>query len=440
MIAGRGGAYVGLLDATGIGWWPAVRGLMATVNMIAVADPRLPGRVYVGNMDWTFIASADNGATFLGNAVPAGAPTTGDVVALDQDVPAGSPSTVYLAASRRGQNTGLGIVYSNPDPVANPTGWTNEGLPVSNDVVALGVGHAADGTRVILASVTGRGLYRKDGGTWTRVTGTAPFGSGGYGSFAWVPGSPLVYAMDGGGIWRSTAAGAPGSWVRLTGGTAQYGNATSLVLDPVRPGVLYASDDALGGVVRISAADTAPVRTTGAGPGRPRPDRGDAGGDAPGARPRRGATARVATTRAPPHPAFVEVGNALHRDTQREHPQPVGRRRRLRLHRVEQRRGDRGRPAAIRRPRTSPRPRAPSGLASPAQTATSVSLTWDAATDDVGRHRLPGAARRRRRRHDRRRDLLDRHRGGSRRGPTPTGCRPSTPPATSASPAIHWSS
>ena len=170
---------------------------MATVNMIVVADPHLPGRVYVGNMDWTFVPSADRAVTFLGNAVPAGAPSTGDVVALDESGPAGTPSAVYLAASRRGQNTGVGVVYSNPDPVADPAGWTNERLPVSGDVVALGVGHAASGNRVILASVTGRGLFRKDGAAWTRVTGTAPFGSGGQGTFAWVPGSALVYAMDG---------------------------------------------------------------------------------------------------------------------------------------------------------------------------------------------------------------------------------------------------
>jgi hypothetical protein len=94
------------------------------------------------------------------------------------------------------------------------------------------------------------------------MSGVAPFAAGSFGRFAWVPGSPVVYAMDNRGIWRSDSAGALASWTKLAPGTAGYTNVSSLALDPFHPGVLYASDVSRGGVERVSGADTTTPVTT----------------------------------------------------------------------------------------------------------------------------------------------------------------------------------
>jgi hypothetical protein len=382
LLAGRGGAYVATIGPSGVDWWPSMRGLMATVNMVVVADPRLPGRVHVGNMDWTYIPSGNNGVTVVGGAVPAGAPTTGDVVALDVSGPRGVPSPVYLGASNRGQNAGGSAVWSNPDPLTTPTAWTDERLPVTNDVVALGVGRSASGSRVILASVTSRGLYRKDGSTWTRVSGTAPFGSGGTGTFAWVPGTPVVYAMDGGGTWRSTAAGAPGSWTRIAGGSSAYGNVNSLALDPLRPGVLYAADDALGGVVRITGADSAvPVRSTVLPLARPGPI---------AVTPTGGLLAHDAATGAlllapdpgAASPVFTDVSDEFYRTTNRSIRSlavgPDGY-----VYTASNSSGVTIAPPLEPVAVDVTPPSVPSELTSPAQGMGSVTLAWSASTDDT---------------------------------------------------------
>lgn len=256
LVAGRGGAKAVVQSGTSYTWYPSVHGLMVTVNNTAVADPHLPGRVYIGSMDYTFLSSNDHGKTIISGTAPSGAPSTGDYIALDLDGPAGQASPVYLAASVRGQNTGNGHIYSNPDPVATPNAWTDENIPVNNDVLAIGVGHDSSGARVILASITNNGLYRKVGNTWTKITGTAPFSGGSYGTFAWKPNTQLVYAMDSAGVWRSNAAGAPGTWVKIAGGSAGYDNIDTIVIDPNDSSIVYASDSNLGGVVRINGANT----------------------------------------------------------------------------------------------------------------------------------------------------------------------------------------
>jgi hypothetical protein len=383
LITGHPGAWAGISDAGGTSWWPAVHGLMVTVNMVVVADPKLAGRVYVGNMDWTFIPSADHGVTFRGDGRPAGAPTTGDVVALDPDGPAGQPSRVYLAASQRGVSTGTGKIYSNPDPIGQPTAWTDERLPVSADVQALGVGHAASGSRIILASVVGRGLYRKDGGSWTRLTGSVPFASGGFGSFQWVPGTPTVYAMDTTGVWRSNAAGGAGSWVRLIPGSADYFAVDSLARDPVRPGVLYVSDN--GGIVRITGANTStPVRETILPLDQPGPLAVTATGELL-VHDRAGRLLRSADPGAAA-PVFTDVANAFYAENNRWiRSLAIGAD--GSVYTASNRAGASRAPpldGTEPQPTDTTAPSAPAGLTSPDQTVDSVSLAWEPSTDDVG--------------------------------------------------------
>ncbi|MGB9377722.1 MAG: hypothetical protein WCB04_09450 [Mycobacteriales bacterium] len=313
LIAGRGGIWRGTSTATTTAWAPAVKGLSVTVNMATVADPKVAGRMFIGSMDYTSLGSA-NGAVNIVNSKPVGVPSTGDVVTLDPGATgAGLPSAVYLGASERGTNTGIGGVWSNPDPLGTPTAWQSEGLPVSSDVTALGVGHPVTG-RVILAGVTANGLWRKSGDTWTQITGVAPFQTGSTGSFAWVPGSSTVYAIDGAGVWRSLAGGDTGTWVKLMGGAATYGTLDALRVNPVQPSSVFVSAGSLGGVWRIDNADTlpsAPVRILALG--NPGPIAFDSAGrlfvhDAGISRLLRAVTPGAAA------PAFTTVSDAFYAD------------------------------------------------------------------------------------------------------------------------------
>lgn len=257
LVAGRGGIWHATMSGATITWAPAMKGLSVTVNMSAVADIKVSGRVFIGNMDYTSLGSTDFAASIT-NSKPAGVPSTGDVMALDPSATAAfQPSVVYVAASQRGTNTGVGGVWSSVDPLASSPVWKSEELPVSSDVTALGVGHPITG-RVILAGVTGYGLWRKMGTSWTRITGVAPFQSGSTGSFAWVPATSTVYAVDGVGVWRSTQNGAIGSWDKLMTASATFGNLDALAINPTMQTSVFVSAGSLGGVWRIDNAATTP--------------------------------------------------------------------------------------------------------------------------------------------------------------------------------------
>lgn len=256
LVAGRGGAWFGVQSGgTNTTWQPADNSLMVTVNMAVAVDPNIPSHVLVGNMDYTVLASQNNGASFVNNKPPA-AQSTGDVVVFDANPAAGGgPTMAYLAASQRGQATGAGNIYSNPNPFSGGA-WTDEALPVNSDIPALGVGHDASGSRVILAGVTNMGFWRKVGSTWSQITG-GPFdgsSNAGSGYFAWKVNTPIVYALDSSGVWRSTSAGSQGSWVKLLSGSAGYASFNALALDPVNSNYLYVSN---GVVKRITNAETA---------------------------------------------------------------------------------------------------------------------------------------------------------------------------------------
>lgn len=312
LIAGRGGIWHGSTAASTTSWAPAVKGLQVTVNMAVAADPKAAGRVYLGSMDYTSLASGDHGAHIV-RSMPAGAPSTGDVISLDPGTPSGQPSAVYLGASQRGTNTGVGGVWSNADPLNSASPWQSEALPVSSDVPALGVGHPAGQERVILAGVSARGLWRKTGSSWAQVGGTAPFQSSAIGSFAWVKGTSTVYAIDTTGVWLSSSAGAAGSWVKLMAASSSYGTLDALAVDPTDGRKLYVSTKSLGGVWRLDVAGgtAAPIRILALGD--PGPIAMDPAGalyvhDAGGSRLLRSVTPGAST------PSFAAVSDSYYGD------------------------------------------------------------------------------------------------------------------------------
>lgn len=252
------GATAGVISNNGntVNWYPAHVGTMLTVNNMAFSDPKMPNRVYQVGMDIVMVMSNDYGQTYRAYGGP-GQPNTGDVVSFDTATPEGQPSAVYVAASRRGDNTGQGAIYSNPDPIGNPSGWVNENLPVVNDPQVMAVGRDANGTRIILAFIQNDGLWRKSGNTWTKLSSPAPFGTDSvWGNIVFRQGTPVVYAHDRNGLWRSDQAGAQGTWVKLLNSTAKYQNAGAIAVDPTNPNRIYLASVAVGGVVRVDNAHT----------------------------------------------------------------------------------------------------------------------------------------------------------------------------------------
>jgi hypothetical protein len=265
LTAGRGGCWFGTLSGTTRTWQPAVHGLMATVNM-AIAINDLPGvnaeQVMIGNMDYISIFTPDAGATVrqIAPLKDAAGASTGDVVCWDM---ASAPTSttqaaVFVGASKRGQQTGVGAVWRCDNPeVARPGTWVPEtGSAFNTDVMALAVGRNASDQRVILA-ITSNTPGASDGGLWMKV-----------GTGAWtkrrsgVPGEldelsttsdnrnmsslrfrrngTYVYALATGSLWRSADAGV--TWVKLLPDLpSKFGTYNALELDPVDVHVCYVS-------------------------------------------------------------------------------------------------------------------------------------------------------------------------------------------------------
>lgn len=138
MVAGRGGAWVGF-PGSSYTWQPAHNGLMVTVCMAVETDPFLAGRLAIGNMDYTSFVSNNHGEAVINNKAPySSGITTGDVVVYDP-----RNGDLYVSASVRGQNTGSGEIYSTTSPYDASASWTNQNLPVDNDIPSLGVGYTA---------------------------------------------------------------------------------------------------------------------------------------------------------------------------------------------------------------------------------------------------------------------------------------------------------
>jgi hypothetical protein len=267
LAAGRGGAWWGTLTSGVRTWQPAVRGLLVTVCMAVAADPLVDGRVLVGNMDYTNLYSTDSMASVRQSKNPS-SESTGDTVTFDMAVTSGAGRAFY-GASQRGQNTGVGSIYSTDTPeLWTGSHWTDEvGGAFNSDVTALAVGKTSGGTRVILAGTsqpagtTKGGLWRKVGATWTQfrsVTGN-PFGladtaaAANMGCLRFRRNSAVVYALDNDALWRSDDAGA--TWTKLlTGVSAVYGTYNALELDPTDTAKVYVSSG--GTVRRVNNAST----------------------------------------------------------------------------------------------------------------------------------------------------------------------------------------
>jgi hypothetical protein len=269
-LAGRAGLWA--TDNGGATWAPANRGLSATVLNDVVADPKMPGRAYVALWDWTFLASADDLAD-VRKSVPKGAANVGYRITLDQSGPIGRPSPVYLATQQR-KGGGGAEIYLSADPLAASPKWTAQGYrkPAGgHSASTLAVGRDAKGGTVLLARADHKGLYRKAGGKWTRLTASKksapPFlGNGVGGALAWAPGTTTVYALDPAhGLFRSTDAGL--TWRNVLSVKSPTASGRLLAVDPTAPNsVLIATSSPVAGGAAglwyVTVPATGPVAAT----------------------------------------------------------------------------------------------------------------------------------------------------------------------------------
>jgi hypothetical protein len=249
LIAGRSGVW-GSRDS-GQDWYPMVQGLGVTIARDVAADPSVAGRTFVADADWVFHLSSDSLSTVTQKKPPR--ETSGSDIAFD---PATSPGRVYVGA---GNPTLNGEVFSSANP--STTAWTDEGLSsVASGKLPLAIGAQTFGTqRILIAAVEKKGIWRKVGGTWTKVNGVAmATGQPSRGaSLAWAPGSSTVFLFDHeSGIWRSGDRGR--TWTKIWNIHSSVSGTGYLALDPTSPGRLYVSA-AGSGLWRIDGATSGSV-------------------------------------------------------------------------------------------------------------------------------------------------------------------------------------
>jgi hypothetical protein len=228
LVAGHSGVWK-TTDPDHKHWQPAVQGIGATTNNDVVADRSVPGRVFVGNTDWSVFASSAD--LLPGTVVQTQTPiaeepnkTTGFALAVDEQDPT-APSDVYLAAGLAGP-TDLDVdtagVYLNADPVTET--WQSQGFITDGScgdrltprVIGLAVGRPnIDDTPAVYAATDGCGMYRLKEGIWERIGESTDMFSTEDFIFNFAPISfpnslgRVLYVLDrkSGKLWRSQDGG-----------------------------------------------------------------------------------------------------------------------------------------------------------------------------------------------------------------------------------------
>ncbi len=246
-VSGRAGIWASQNAAHD--WYPMMRGLGVSIARDVAGDPSVAGKTYVATADWVFLFSNDSLATVTQKKAPG--VVRGTDIAIDP-----ATTRVYIGAGKPSTN---GEVFSSPNPATS--GWTDEGLSsVAGGRVPLAVSAQTNGTqRILLAAVEGSGIWRKVGGTWTRVNSVAmaTWQPSRGASFAWAPGSTTVYLFDHeSGVWRSGDRGR--TWVKIWNVRSSVAGTGYVAVDPASAGRLYVSAAGTG-LWRIDGATAGSV-------------------------------------------------------------------------------------------------------------------------------------------------------------------------------------
>jgi hypothetical protein len=223
-LAGYGGNWR-LLGAEGQGtFYPSDSGIGSTVNHQLALDPttaadlRTSQRVYLGDTDWGMFSSADGFSTQQG--ISDDQFTSGGTDAFDTVVDGGvSPPVVYVGVGNRDTNT-QGDLLSAPAPATSASAFQSLGLGAATGggrPLAVGVVDTS-GTPTLLVAVSDSGMWTRVGtGPWTQDTSLfADVQQSTSEVSAIATQGSAVYAYDPMvGVYRSLAAGAPGSWTLI---------------------------------------------------------------------------------------------------------------------------------------------------------------------------------------------------------------------------------
>jgi hypothetical protein len=229
-VVGRAGVWAS--QNTARDWYPMMRGLGVSIARDVAGDPAVSGKTYIATADWVFHYSNDSLATVTQKKAPG--VVRGTDIAIDPVT-----TRVYIGAGKPSTN---GEVFSSANPATS--GWTDENLSsVAGGRVPLAVAAQTNGSqRILLAAVEGSGIWRKVGGTWTRVNAVAmaTWQPSRGASFAWAPGSTTVYLFDHeSGVWRSGDRGR--TWVKIWNVRSSVAGTGYVAVDPASAGRLFVS-------------------------------------------------------------------------------------------------------------------------------------------------------------------------------------------------------
>lgn len=214
VVAGRSGVWH--TSDAGTTWYPAVKGIGASVGRVPAVDPTNDARVAACDVDWDLLLSTDRFVSQPDLNAPA---NTGLSIHFR------SNGTLYVGFGNRDSNTS-GSLRSNTAPFTTGT-WSNESLPTTGRVMGVHTGLDGSSVLFILAAVEGTGLYRKSGSTWTQVSSTIAGTTSDKDQIdLWVNGTNC-YAYDPLlGLYRSTNYGVTWSqvWAKVTGSVRHAGH------------------------------------------------------------------------------------------------------------------------------------------------------------------------------------------------------------------------
>jgi hypothetical protein len=260
-LAGYGGNWRQLGAEGQTTFYPSDWGLGSTVNHQIALDPTTAGeprssqRVYLGDTDWGMLSSADGFSTQQGIADDqfTGAAPVAYGTVVDAAV---APPVVYVGVGNRDSNT-HGDVMSAAALAVSTSGFQSLGLATltgGGRPLALGVVDTS-GTPTLIVAVEGSGMWTRVGtDAWNHDTSLFTQDQPPAAAIATGMGAQAstVYAYDRTtGVYRSLAAGAPGTWT-LIWQHPSLAAVPFLMVDSSDPTRLWVS--AAGGLYRLDGA------------------------------------------------------------------------------------------------------------------------------------------------------------------------------------------
>lgn len=223
VVAGRSGVWH-TADA-GTTWYPAVKGMGASVGRLPAVDPSNVARVAFADVDWDLVTSTDK---FVSQPTK---PAVGQNYGMSLHFT--SAGKLFIGFGDRDDTPAPdGHLRSNTTPFAGGT-WVNESRGTNTGWPAaparcMGV-YAADDGSFVLAAIEGQGLYRRTGTAWVEVSTVVASTSSSKAQIDFHANGSTIWVYDPTrGLFRSTDSGvnwtASPIWAKVTGTTRHAGH------------------------------------------------------------------------------------------------------------------------------------------------------------------------------------------------------------------------